>query len=79
MPPTWIISSVLAAVGLGWRFPTALVSFPQPCIRIPKTAMDRHLEKVVALFLAGTSLFAVHTALSRLIPALACSVRGVAG
>lgn len=74
MQPTWIISSVLAAVGLGMAFPYLLLClFPSLASAFPKPGpWTGHLEKVVALFLAGTCIYLLSILPSaRLIPALA--------
>ncbi|SNR60015.1 thiol:disulfide interchange protein DsbD [Humidesulfovibrio mexicanus] len=59
MQPAWIISSVLAAIGVGMAFPYLLLSlYPDLARLFPKPgSWTGHVEKAVGLFLAGTCLY----------------------
>jgi len=73
MQPPWIISSVLAAIGLGMASPyLVMVLFPGLVRLFPKPgAWTGHLEKIVGLLLLGTCVYLLGILpAARLIPAL---------
>lgn len=59
MQPPWVISTVLAAIGLGMALPyLSMALFPALARLFPRPGpWTGHLEKGVGLFLAGTSIY----------------------